>query len=70
MCAQVLARVRDNADWLFKCVGAANAAITDPAARRQLDADLAAQEGRAAGYGYSPYSPSSYYSRPADNFYR
>ncbi|EIE19931.1 hypothetical protein COCSUDRAFT_58168 [Coccomyxa subellipsoidea C-169] len=67
---QVLARVRDNADWLFKCVGAANAAITDPAARRQLDADLAAQEGRAAGYGYSPYSPSSYYSRPADNFYR
>lgn len=68
MCAQVQARVRDSADWLFKFVGAAHAAITDAAARRQLDADLAAQEGRAASAAY--YSSSSYYTRSPDNFSR
>lgn len=60
MCEQVQARVRDKADWLFKCVGAAHAALTDPAERRQLDADLAAQEGRASTASYR----SNFYSQP------
>jgi hypothetical protein len=70
MCAQVQARVRDNADWLFKCVGAANAALSDTALRRQLDADLAAQEGRGYYSAYSSPSSSHYYSREADLFSR
>ncbi len=60
-----------NADWLFKCVGAANAVLSDPKERRELDADLAAQEGRAAStpaysrsaYSYYPRAPSYYTAR-------
>ncbi len=83
MCEQVQARVRDKADWLFKCVGAAHAALTDPAERRQLDADLAAQEGRASSasyysnlYSQPPFRPARYspqssyhYGRTSDNYY-
>ena len=53
-------RVRANADWLFKCVGSAHAVLTNPTARAELDADLAAREGRAsyrstaAGYNMRP----------------
>ena len=64
---QVEERVRANADWLFKCVGSAHAVLTDPTARAELDADLAAREGRAsyrsAGYEARRGGPNSYSNR-------
>ena len=41
--------MRTNADWLFKCVGAAHAVLADPKARRELDADLSAGAFPARG---------------------
>ena len=55
---QVEERVRANADWLFKCVGAAHAVLGDPAQRAELDADL---DARAKGR-------SSYYARPSGGY--
>ncbi len=43
--------MRTNADWLFKCVGAAHAVLADPKARRELDADLSAGAFPARGGG-------------------
>lgn len=39
-------RVRDNADWLFKCIAEAHTVLTDPTARLELDSGLARQERR------------------------
>lgn len=38
--------MRDNADWLFKCIAEAHTVLTDPAARQELDSGLARQERR------------------------
>lgn len=53
-------RVRDNADWLFKCIAEAHTTLTDPTERQELDSGLARQErhqrARAGSYRASPTS--------------
>ena len=59
---QVEGRVREKADWLFKCVGEAYSVLTDSQARLELDAKLAHQE-RQERYNArsSPYKSSPMY---------
>ena len=52
---QVEYRVRDNANWLFKGIAEAHTVLTDPAARAELDADLARQDRRGATAGTGSY---------------
>ena len=59
---QVEGRVREKADWLFKCVGEAYRVLTDSQARLELDSKLAQQERqeRYSARG-SPYKSSPMY---------
>ena len=53
--------MRDSADWLFKCIVEAYGVLADPAARQDLDVDLARQDRR----GSTPAtrsSPARHYS--------
>ena len=53
--------MRDSADWLFKCIVEAYGVLADPAARHDLDVDLARQDRR----GSTPAtrsSPARHYS--------
>ena len=60
-CAQTEGRVRDSADWLFKCIAEAYSVLTDPAARHDLDIDLARQNRRGSASA-TRSSPARHYS--------
>lgn len=66
-CMQVEGRVREKADWLFKCVAEAYSVLTDSQARLELDSKLAQQERqeRYSARG-SPYKPPVYRWRTDD----
>ena len=56
-CVQTEQRVRDNADWLFKCIAEAHTILTDPTERQELDSGLARQERHQRARAGSSYRP-------------
>ncbi|KAK9813108.1 hypothetical protein WJX72_009189 [[Myrmecia] bisecta] len=53
---QIQEHIREEANWLFKCIGQAHGVLSDAGQRRTLDADLAAQEASAGRTGYTGMS--------------
>ena len=47
--------MRDNADWLFKCIAEAHTILTNPTERQELDSSLARQERHQRARAGSSY---------------
>jgi len=61
---QTEGRIRDSADWLFKCIAEAYTVLTNPDTRQQLDLDLARQDRRSSASMPQRARTGSYRSAP------